>query len=116
MHKNIKFSMRIWFVLVFLFACSCLLSAADNPTDFNRYLERAKKKIGEGNYTEAVEALQKASIKSPEDPEIYFLLGDCHKKLKNYANSAKNYAYAKALSGRKENILLEGAIRLVKLF
>lgn len=108
--------MRIYLILIFLFTCGNLLSAADNPTDFNRYLERAKKKIGEGSYTEAVEALQKASVKSPEDPEIYFLLGDCHKKLKNYADSAKNYAYAKALSGRKENILLEGAIRLAKLF
>lgn len=93
---------------------SNLFALDDNG--FNRYLERAKRKINEGNYTEAIEALKKASEKESENAEIYYLMSDCQKKVKNYKEAARYYAYAKALDGRKDNVLLEGAVRVAKLF
>jgi predicted Zn-dependent protease len=101
-------------ILCLLFSIVCLSSSC--ATEFNRYLERAKRKISEGKYPEAIESLKKAAIKEAENPEIYYLLSDCQKKVKDYAEAAKSYALAKALEGRKENVLLEGAVRLAKLF
>jgi Flp pilus assembly protein TadD len=105
--------MKRWFIILLTFLISLNASAS---VDYNRYLERAKKKIAKKNYTEALEALQKAKMKQPENPEIFYLMGDCNKKLRNFSESAKNYAFAKALENRKDNILVDGALRLSKLF
>lgn len=82
----------------------------------DRYLERAKRKINEGKYIEAIDALKKASERDENNAEIYYLMSDCYKKNKNFKEAARYFAFAKALDGRKENILLEGAVRIVKLF
>ena len=119
--RNILFcvknnDMRIWFILLLTLFANISVSTANNPAEFNRYLERAKKKMAEQNYTEALEALRKAAIKQPENPEIYNLMGNCNTKLKNFKESAKNYAYAKVLEAKSDNILIDGAMRFAKLF
>lgn len=104
----------IFYIVCLFFQVNIGFSFCEN--DFNRYLERAKRKMNEGKYIEAIEALKKASEKEAENPEIYYLLSNCEKKLKNYKEAAQYFAFAKALEGRKENILLEGAVRIAKIF
>lgn len=99
--------------LIILF-CHSLKSHAFYEND--RYLERAKRKMNEGKYVEAIDALKKASERDENNAEIYYLMSNCYKKNKNYKEAARYFTYAKALEGRKENILLEGAVRIVKLF
>jgi cytochrome c-type biogenesis protein CcmH/NrfG len=108
--------MKRCFIILLTFSLALNAFAFGGNADYNRYLERAKKKMTEQNYTEALDALQKALVKQPENPEIFYLLGDCNKKLRNFKESAKNYAYAKALEGRKENILIDGVLRAAKFF
>jgi hypothetical protein len=36
--------------------------------------------------------------------------------MKNFSESVKNYTYARALTNRKDNILVDGALKLSKLF
>lgn len=101
---------------LFLSLLFALNLVAMSDTDFNRYIERAKKKIAEQNYVEAIDALKKAAERGGDTPEIFYLMADCNKKLHNYAEATKNYAYAKALERREDNFLIDGAIRLSKLF
>ena len=109
-------TMKRLLILSFTIFFSSNVFASNDMEEYNLYLARAKRKISTGKYDEALEALLKARTKEPENPEIFNLMGDCNKQLRNFGESVKNYAYAKALTNRSENILLEGAVRLSKLF
>lgn len=108
--------MKNWLTFFILMLFGFSIIANPEPADNNRYVERAKRKMSENNYAEALDALRKANERQPDTFEIYNLMGDCNRKLGNYAEATKNYAYAKTLSSRKDNILVEGIYRLSKLF
>ena len=107
--------MKRWSIILTFITLSISVFAIRSP-EYNRYLERAKKRIAEEKYTDALIILEKARNKEPENAEIFYLIGDCNKKMRNFGESVKNYAYARALSNRKDNILIEGALKLTKLF
>ena len=108
--------MKRWSILCTIFTLSVSAFAHPCPDAYNRYLERAKKKIAEEKYADALIVLEKAKMRQPENAEIFYLMGDCNKKTRNFSESIKNYAYARALANRKDNILVEGALKLAKLF
>jgi tetratricopeptide (TPR) repeat protein len=108
--------MKNYLTLLFCFIISLQVCIAGNFYDENHYLERAKRKIAKEMYPEAYALLEKARAKEPENAEVFILLGDCNKKMKNFSESIKNYAYARALNNRKDNILVDGALKLSKLF
>jgi tetratricopeptide (TPR) repeat protein len=108
--------MKHSFILFFCLMASLQVCVAGSFYDENHYLERAKRKIAKEMYPEAYALLEKARVREPENPEVFVLMGDCNKKMKNFSESVKNYTYARALSNRKDNILVDGALKLSKLF
>src|SRR5881409_614566 len=59
-------------------------TAEENATD---HFLQARKLLGEGNYTSALDAFQKADSLKPDLPEIQFGLGACLNALGRYAEA-----------------------------
>lgn len=113
---QIQKTMKRRLILFYCLMLSLQVCVAENFYDESHYIERAKRKMAKDMYPEAYALLEKARAKEPENAEIFVLMGDCNKKMKNFSESMRNYAYARALKNRKDNILVDGALKLSKLF
>jgi tetratricopeptide (TPR) repeat protein len=80
------------------------------------YLNRADKKIEAKDYQGALETLQRGAENFSNDASLYSRMGFCEKKLGHYLSAAKIFAYAKALDSRKENAIIDGALKISSFF
>ena len=78
---HLKFRL-ISLILIDIFLSSTpLLHAADN---YDLYVAKGIQNINEGEYTEAVEVLQKASELAPDDPEVVYYSAVAYSRTGDY--------------------------------
>ena len=90
-----KISLAAFFILV----CVNFLLAGTKED-----LLSAKDKYSKGKYEEAIKIYENILSSGKEAPELYFNLGNCYYKTKQYANAIVNYERAKRLAPTDDDI------------
>ena len=103
--KNYKVSLLVFFMMQFSFS-----TAVADPSSSNDYDDEAKPinidyksgydEVSNGNYQLAIKYLLKAAKTSPDNPDVYNLLGFSHRKLDKLEESFIYYNKALKLNPR----------------
>ena len=103
--KNYKVSLLVFFMMQFSFS-----TAVADPSSSNNYDDEAKPvnidfksgydEVSNGNYQLAIKYLLKAAKTSPDNPDVYNLLGFSHRKLDKLEESFMYYNRALKLNPR----------------
>ncbi len=101
-----------WLTIAFFFLA--IHQIKSQTVDY--YLNRADKKIEAKDYQSALETLQRGTELFSNEATLYTKMGFCEKKLGHYLSAAKIFAYAKVLDSRKENALIDGALKISSFF
>jgi len=95
------------FLLVMQFSCSNAVADPSSSNDYddeakpvNIYYKRGYDEVSNGNYQLAIKYLLKAAKTSPDNPDVYNLLGFSHRKLDKLEESFMYYNRALKLNPR----------------
>lgn len=90
---------RITIATFFILVCLNFLYAGTKED-----LISAKDRYSKGKYEEAIKIYESILNSGKEAPELYFNLGNCYYKTKQYANAIVNYERAKRLAPTDDDI------------